>query len=115
MNDDLPDYAERDPMDIDEGFGEGSHPPAYTPGWGFDRLDMKDSSQTVAPPSSFTNEQEEDLFADEDASTRAEGLGRSTPGNLSDDDDRIHFIREEAPAPLSEDEDDELPVVELHP
>ncbi|KKY20807.1 putative ubiquitin c-terminal hydrolase [Phaeomoniella chlamydospora] len=146
MNDDqeLPGYSvqlqagERrlstDPMDVDEGLGDETAygaPYSEGPSWSFDMLSNGRgvSRITAAPPSSFVNEEEDDLFAD-DASTRAEVAGGSSVEALSDNEDRmgqfeevesISFTgprprgtRESAPPPFGdEDDEDELSVVEL--
>ena len=144
-NEQLPDYSATlptghqnitsDPMDVDEGLDDENYHSAYNrqPSWSFDMLGGKPVSQQAVMPSGFRSDPEEDLFAD-DASTRAEGAGRSSPGMLSDQDDRLaqfddtesenvpfmaperRGIRESAPPPSGEDdEDDDLPVIELHP
>ena len=141
----LPDYSASlptghqnitsDPMDVDESLGDENYQSAYNgqPSWSFDLLSGKPMSQQAAMPPGFRSDPEEDLFAD-DASMRAEGAGRSSPGMLSDQEDRLaqfedneienvpfvgperRGMRESAPPPSGEDdEDDDLPVIELHP
>jgi len=118
----------------------GPSPPwADDPSWSFEGLSSGravSTQQMACPPGSldFSHDRDEDLFttdvggADDGASTKAEGgLGSST-GNLSDADERMgdfedpassplisRGMRESAPPPLiqAEDEEEEMPVVEL--
>jgi len=131
-------------LDADEGIDlsypiHGPSPPwSDDPGWSFEAIGSKQPSQMMAcPPASldFNNDADEDLFdggADNDgASTKAEGGAGSSAGNLSDADERMKDLddfepsapliargmRESAPPPLvieGEEEDEELPVHELH-
>ena len=105
-DDELPGYSAQlpaghqnistDPMDIDQDLGSddpnlsSSNNPSSSPGWSFNFLEEKSTSQLATIPAGFGNEPEEDLFADDAASTRVEGgAGRSTPGMLSDSEDRM--------------------------
>ena len=127
-------------LDADEGVGDmyamqGPAPPwGDDPSWSFEALGSgKDVStqQMACPPGSldFSNGHEEDLFAEDGASTKAEGGIGSSTGNLSDADERMgdfeeaaasplisRGMRESAPPPLvhpGDEEDEYLPVVEL--
>lgn len=122
-------------LDADEGVDmsypmHGPLPPwEDNPSWSF-ALEKGHSQMAACPPGSldFTNDADEDLF-DGAASTKAEGGVGSSTGNLSDADERMkdfadlessaplgpRGMRESAPPPLIEGEDEEeLPVVELH-
>ncbi len=128
-------------LDADEGVGDmyaiqGPAPPwGDDPSWSFEALGSGknvSTQQMACPPGSldFSNGHEEDLFAEDGASTKAEGGVGSSTGNLSDADDRMgdfeeaaasplitRGMRESAPPPLvqaGDEEDEDLPVVELH-
>ena len=126
-------------IDADEGVGDmytmhGPSPPwGDDPSWSFEALGSGknvSTQQMACPPGSldFNNDNDEGLFTEDGASTKAEGGVGSSTGNLSDADERMcdfedsaasplisRTMRESAPPPLvqTEDDDEELPVVEL--
>ena len=133
-----------DNMEVDEDEGVDMttlQPWNDTPGWGFSvNRTLPTSQQMAIPPNSvndFSQDQDEDLFADDDrASTKAEdGDGSSVAG--SDPDLRMgdfhdaeepatapSFVdhrgaRESAPPPLAipqaDEEEDDLPIYEIPP
>jgi hypothetical protein len=136
MEDDgLPEYSEIAP---DEGIEMHDNdmpmygPPAMEQAWSFSHLgslSAPHSQMTAVPPSSLDGEetdfytQEEDLFAaDDNASTQAEGGGRSSVEMSDRDEDFVDApildssqqrgMRESAPPPLIDDAAD-LPVAEI--
>ncbi len=135
MEDDgLPEYTELSP---DEGISmQEGDVPLYSPGmqqsWSFSHLGSigaPHSQMTAVPPSSLDGDgngfytQEEDLFAaDENASTQAEGGGRSSVELSDRDEDFVDApilassehrgMRESAPPPRL-DEAGESPVAEI--
>jgi hypothetical protein len=133
-DDGLPGYSELAP---DEGIDmqDGDVPmygPNMDPTWSFSHLGSMGaphSQMTAVPPSSLNGEgndfynPEEDLFAaDDNASTQAEGGGRSSVEMSDRDEDFVdapmlepseqRSMRESAPPPLL-DEAGDLPVAEI--
>jgi ubiquitin carboxyl-terminal hydrolase 4/11/15 len=104
--------------DSDPGIGMQSHPFSYSsqPAWSFDRATDGTHSQTAAPPGSYYDDDEEGLFDDDDgASNKAVGGGDVSDSDLRLGDDSTGFpsmIVDDVP-PASDNDDEELPVVEL--
>ena len=131
---------EDEAVDISNTYGPHPLPWVDDPMWSFQHVPggrPAPSQITAAPPASldFHQDEEEDLFADADndhGSTKAAGGDGSSTGALSEEDDRMKDLtdteepindpllrgsRESAPPPLTvgDDDEDQLPVVELRP
>ena len=128
-------------IDVSYPIGHQTPPWEDVPGWCFNSLNSgraAPSQMMAVPPGSLDfnhdADAEEDLFENGDgASTKAEGGNGSSAGNISDAEERMKSLdeldeapaspllgrdeRERAPPPhviAGDDEEDELPVVELH-